>query len=227
MIEKSIQQGPRQFKSCPFLGKLKSYKKVASDSGREFSLTDMQTLAMMRNPCSICLEPATDTGNGITRLRCSSDNGTSDIGDFTIENTATACTACNIMKGFRTVEDFVDICRHISTHRGLGDFGSFHDVFPNNTSKRGRSAYLTESKTHALSTEQFNDIVAMPCHYCGKLASPPSHYNGLDRLDSMVRVYTTTSCVSCCGTCNVAKQRYTEDQFLAHCAKVAAAAAAK
>ena len=46
--------------------------------------------------------------------------------------------------------------------QGLGTFGSFPDRFVNNTSKRCRSAYLTDSKTHALSNAQFDEIVRYP-----------------------------------------------------------------
>eukprot|EP00959_Pyramimonas_sp_CCMP1952_P178426 3729553-Pyramimonas_sp.AAC.3 len=55
----------------------------------------------------------------------------------------------------------------------------------------------------------------------GKASLPPHHYNGLDRLDSTNRVYNKDTCVSCCGTCNVAKYRYTEDDFLSFCKRVA------
>lgn len=55
--------------------------------------------------------------------------------------------------------------------------------FRDNVSKRSRSAYIsassTHTKTHALSNEQFNAIVARPCRYCGKKSDPPKHYNGL------------------------------------------------
>lgn len=82
-------------------------------------------------------------------------------------------------------------------------------------------AACAQSKTHSLTTAQFEGIVAKPCHFCGKQNDPPNHHNGLDRLDSTVRVYTLTSCVSCCGTCNVAKYRYTEEEFLTQVLAVA------
>lgn len=94
--------------------------------------------------------------------------------------------------------------------QALGAYGHFPDCFRNNTSKRSRSSYLTDSKTHSLSNAEFDEIVSGPCHYCGKASNPPFHYNGLDRLDSTNRVYNTKTCVSCCGTCNVCKWRYTE-----------------
>ena len=42
-------------------------------------------------------------------------------------------------------------------------------------------------------------IVSQPCYYCGK-ESVDGHFNGLDRLDSSVRVYTTTSCARMLNT---------------------------
>ena len=85
----------------------------------------------------------------------------------------------------------------------------------------GDSAYLTKSKTHALSKEEYGAIVSQPCHYCGKPTVPDHHYNGLDRLDSTVRVYTPGSCVAACGTCNTMKWRRSPEAFIARCAAVA------
>jgi hypothetical protein len=64
--------------------------------------------------------------------------------------------------------------------------------------------------------------VSQPCHYCGKPTVPDHHYNGLDRLDSTVRVYTPGSCVAACGTCNTMKWRRSPEVFIARCAAVAA-----
>ena len=51
------------------------------------------------------------------------------------------------------------------------------------------------------------------------------HNNGLDRLDSSVRVYNNESCVSSCGTCNIMKYRWSVKEFLDHCLRVAIFAA--
>ncbi|KAK3245635.1 hypothetical protein CYMTET_44804 [Cymbomonas tetramitiformis] len=125
------------------------------------------------------------------------------------------------MQGCHFVEDFVNVCKHIATFKKMGEFGLHPEVFCDNTSKRSRSAYLTESKTFSLTNAEFNDIVARPCYYCGKKSDPPRHYNGLDRVDTTIRVYTPQTVVSCCGTCNVAKWRWTEQEFLQHCRRVA------
>lgn len=122
---------------------------------------------------------------------------------------------CNLMKGARRIRGYVEACRHIATHRGGHDYGRYPHRFRNNTSKRSRSSYVTasstHSKTHALSNESFNAITARPCHYCGKESDPPRHHNGLDRLDSSLRVYTEESVVSCCGDCNVMKYTWSEE----------------
>jgi hypothetical protein len=39
--------------------------------------------------------------------------------------------------------------------------------------------------------------------------------------NSTVRVYKKGTCVSCCGTCNVAKWRFSEQNFVEHCLLVA------
>jgi len=153
------------------------------------------------------------------------------MGPYAIGNVATACSTCNAMKGCHTLEAVEEICRTIATHRGLGDFGRFPERFPDNVSRKSRSSYLGDtarkpggtvaSKTHSLSNSEFAGIVAKPCHYCGKASDPPRHHNGLDRLDNSLRVYTVANAVSCCGTCNMAKGRLSEDFFLQRCRLVA------
>jgi len=201
---------------------LKRYKQQAVQTCAQWGLTDSQALALMRQPCVLCgSEPDLVRGvpNGITRLR--QNNGERSMGPYSVSNTATACAACNMMKGCHTLEAVRDISRHIASHRGCGDFGSFPDRFVDNTSKRSRSCYLADHKTHALTNEQFNKIVEQPCHYCGKKHEKGKHYNGLDRLDNSVRVYTESTCVSCCGTCNMAKGRHSEALFLQKCQQIA------
>ncbi len=69
--------------------------------------------------------------------------------------------------------------------------------------------------------QEYQAITEKACHYCGKKSDPPRHYNGLDRLDSTIRVYDTQTCVAACGTCNVAKFRFSVSEFLDQCYKVA------
>ena len=150
------------------------------------------------------------------------------MGPFCVENCAAACGKCNQMKGARRVASLVFACRHLATKNSEQDFGLYPERFVNNISKRSRSSYITNSsthtKTHSLTNEQFNEITAKPCFYCGKESSPdtdPPHHNGLDRLDSDNRVYSVDTVVSCCGDCNLMKYVLSVEDFLSHALKVA------
>jgi hypothetical protein len=83
-----------------------------------------------------------------------------------------------------------------------------------------------------LTFEQFSDIVAKDCFYCGQ---PPSMthskavvkrmYSGVDRKDSRVG-YTPDNCLPCCTKCNTAKSDYTTEEFLTWVNQIAAHQAA-
>ncbi|GMI32680.1 hypothetical protein TeGR_g4050, partial [Tetraparma gracilis] len=223
--------------ALPHIERIKAYRRLAKDGGVPYELSDAEAARIMRSACSMCGVPADpERGHGITRLRvwpehllplreaCSKPY----MGPFTALNVAAACATCNLMKGARRVGSFVKACRHIATSNGLGDYGSYPERFRNNTSKRSRSSYITASsthtKTHMLTNEEFNEITARPCRYCGKESDPkgtPPHHNGLDRLDSSNRVYSTEAVVSCCGDCNIMKYSHSLEFFLEHVGRVA------
>eukprot|EP00971_Amphidinium_carterae_P233448 4633199-Amphidinium_carterae.1 len=214
---------------CPLKRRLKQYKAQAQQTSAKWELADDEAFAFMRRPCVLCgAPPDLERGhpNGLTRLR--TDKACFGMGPYAAGNVATACTTCNMVKGIHTLKEARQICRHIATARGLGDFGRFPRRFRDNISRKSRSSYIGDTsrksrkgtpaaKTHCLSNEQFKEIVSKPCHYCGKESDPPRHYNGLDRLDNSLRLYTAENVVSCCSTCNMAKGRFTEDVFLEHC----------
>merc|ERR1740120_138015 len=100
------------------------------------------------------------------------------MGPYAEENLAPACTMCNMMKGYMKVGGFVDRCRHIATRHTAGeDFGEYPHRFRDNVSRRARSGYIanstTHTKTHALTNEEFNRIVAERCYYCHKEPRKP------------------------------------------------------
>ena len=218
----------------PQVTRLKGYKRLASDTKVPFAMTDSEAMEIMRQSCFGCGKSSGDNGNGISRLR--SWEGFSDatreaakkrfMGPFSKQNCIAACSVCNLMKGARSVASFVEACRTIATHRNTTgkDYGRYAHRFRDNISKRSRSCYITKSsthtKTHCLTNQQFNDIVNLPCAYCGKQPSD-NHHNGLDRLDSDNRVYSTDNVVSCCGDCNIMKYKHSVDFFIHHCCCVA------
>lgn len=78
--------------------------------------------------------------------------------------------------------------------------------------------------------EDYKSIVTTPCHFCGSVGSKSIydklrsrgvthscsdiilHINGIDRIDSS-KGYIKGNCVSCCTTCNYAKNTMTIEQF--------------
>ena len=193
----------------PQIARIRAYQRVASEQGVPFAIAESLAAAMMRLPCVACGTPAPTEGHGLTRLRLwpaglERPARGGFMGPFHAENVATACSFCNLAKGYRRVRGYVEACRHIATHRGdAGDFGRYPQRFRNNVSKRSRSCYIsassTHSKTHSLTNDAFNAIVSQPCRYCGKESDPPHHHNGLDRIDNDVRVYNEETCCACCG----------------------------
>ncbi len=85
----------------------------------------------------------------------------------------------------------------------------------------------------ALTREQMLSLMQARCFYCDV---PPSLearskggdgsfiYNGIDRVDN-AQGYTFENVVTCCKTCNIAKQAMTVPEFLAWAARVTAHAA--
>ena len=202
---------------CPSIAKVRGYKRVAAEKNISWRILESDATRVMAQPCEFCGRLAHDNPggfNGINRLNHS-------LPYYDFDNICAACSDCNTMKHDYSALDFEQICRHIATVNGCGDYGRFPWVFRNASSHRSRSGYLTKSKTFVLSKDEFNAIVAQPCHYCTRPPVPDVHYNGLDRLDSTVRVYTAASCVAACGTCNTMKWRRSPAAFVAHCAAVA------
>lgn len=80
-----------------------------------------------------------------------------------------------------------------------------------------------------LSRDVFEALINQECFYCG---SPPKERtinsykatmicNGIDRVDNS-KGYLPENCVTACKTCNVAKARLGQQEFIDQCKKVAA-----
>lgn len=73
-----------------------------------------------------------------------------------------------------------------------------------------------------LTFSEFKQMILRNCNYC---SSPPRsffkkkrgkvgvHYNGIDRVDSS-KGYTVNNTVTCCKFCNLAKNRFSVEEFL-------------
>lgn len=76
-----------------------------------------------------------------------------------------------------------------------------------------------------LTRQEFEELIRMPCHYCGVLWSNRHvpgdfRYNGVDRIDSSLG-YTVGNVVPCCVMCNLAKRNWSQARFLAWIKRVA------
>ena len=78
------------------------------------------------------------------------------------------------------------------------------------------------------SIEHIMWLSTFDCYYCG---NPPLNtikynggllgfYNGLDRVDNSIRIYTPENTVTCCVLCNIAKRDREINQFLAWADKI-------
>ena len=82
-----------------------------------------------------------------------------------------------------------------------------YNIYKKNAKKRNIDFNLTK--------QQFYDLTAQPCYYCGEL----NNYNGIDRVDSS-KNYTLDNCVPCCSYCNKMKMDYSKDFWLSHMKKI-------
>ena len=68
----------------------------------------------------------------------------------------------------------------------------------------------------------FKSLIERNCYYCGALPNnklvsgyKSMHYNGIDRKDNTLG-YEGDNCVTCCGKCNMMKNKYSHDDFILH-----------
>lgn len=66
-----------------------------------------------------------------------------------------------------------------------------------------------------ISFEEFSELCGKECYYCGITVSV-----GIDRVDN-ADGYVAENLVTCCAACNVAKNKFTRDEFIDRCKKIA------
>ena len=77
-----------------------------------------------------------------------------------------------------------------------------------------------------LSNEIFENLIFKNCYYCGTIpynkktmGNKSMYYNGIDRKDNTIG-YIEDNCVSCCGKCNMMKNKWSHDDFIDHLLKI-------
>jgi hypothetical protein len=94
-----------------------------------------------------------------------------------------------------------------------------------------KKAATNRSITFLISLEEFKNIIAKNCYYCGSepnLSGTSKRYNktdiqvkhnGVDRVDNSIG-YIPDNCVPCCKFCNHMKRDYSKVDFLSHIKKI-------
>ena len=84
-----------------------------------------------------------------------------------------------------------------------------------------RRGAIQRGLSFLLTKQEFNDIITLNCHYCGRKPSQVLFkkgmqqefiYNGIDRFDNTIG-YEVNNVVPCCGFCNFAKGKHTYEEF--------------
>ena len=58
-----------------------------------------------------------------------------------------------------------------------------------------------------LTCAEYTIIKNKPCYICG-IENDEYNHNGIDRIDSDVKIYNLSNCRPCCGHCNIMKNKY-------------------
>ena len=69
-----------------------------------------------------------------------------------------------------------------------------------------------------LTLDQFKQITAKPCVYCGRFTKGKKH-TGVDRIDSNLD-YTLSNSAPCCRFCNLAKNDLSVEEFVGNVLRV-------
>lgn len=190
--------------------KLYKTKKNASLRGIPFEIEDDQAMSLTDQECFYCGIPSTDElRNGIDRL----DN---TIG-YTTDNCVSCCGVCNNMKHCLDVCTFIERCSQISLHNGYeGEICLFWDDIKGHSYNEYKTR--AQNKDFKLTKEQYDDLRKGNCSYCGRRCTD-THTNGIDRVDNNIG-YVYDNCVSCCGSCNIAKGTMSVDDFIKKCCDI-------
>jgi len=139
---------------------------------------------------------------------------------YTLDNIIPICNMCVIFKNKFSSDILINRAKHICTFNNLGNFGLFSEVFYNSKSKKYYNAYKKRAgNDFKLSKEEFKTLINGNCRYCGKISNT-DNTNGIDRINSKLRLYSTENTYSCCKTCNKLKYIFSEKKFFDKCLEI-------
>jgi len=162
-------------------------------------------------PCLYCgsLHPG-HAFSGVDRID-------STIKAYTPTNSVPACGFCNQGKGDSTVGTFLQAVANVVMYQQDGHVGplvqSRREPF---TFARFIEGAIAREKRVEFGQEEFAELIAKPCTYCGVLDPNGS---GIDRIDSDLD-YVRGNVCACCAYCNRLKFRFPVEWFLTRCRDV-------
>lgn len=191
-------------------GKFIEIQAGARQRGLLFDLVENDVGNITDDPCFYCGEETTpDMRNGLDRL----DNS---VG-YTTDNVVSCCGMCNYMKMCLDPTTFVERCAQVSLHNGYEGRTTDRWTIVKDTSYM---SYKSRTKRDLEITPcQYITLRKGDCTYCGR-KSVDGHTNGIDRVNNDLG-YINGNCVTCCGDCNIAKQSFTAEDFIAKCVMIA------
>ncbi|APC25760.1 HNH endonuclease [Only Syngen Nebraska virus 5] len=195
------------FRNATIHRKYQDFKKGAERRNIPFDITEDFVGTITDKECFYCGEETTKMKrNGIDRL----DN---TLG-YTEDNCVSCCGACNNMKRCLDANTFVERCSQVSLYNGHeGKMCDFWDDIKGYSYSAYK--YIMRNKNFQLTKEQYDILRQGNCTYCGRTCSK-THTNGIDRVDND-RGYVLDNCVSCCGSCNIAKGMMNVEEFINKC----------
>ena len=174
-------------------------------------LDDAAISALVAGACAYCgVESRPGAFNGVDRVD-------STIG-YVSSNVVSCCGTCNFSKGSLDPATFVRRCAHIAgaeDHADAWPVGGSHVAvgqYKERAAKRGLE--------FSLGIEEFEAMRRGACRYCARAPEKGDTF-GVDRLDSAAG-YVPGNCATACSECNYMKRWFSESDFRATCAAVAA-----
>ncbi len=184
------------------------YVKGAQKRGINFALPKTRFNELILQPCFYCSHKKEGEVNGIDRLN--NNEG------YQEDNVVPCCETCNIMKGSQHPQEFIDKLYAIHLFRSTAtpisqDLIEKWKTYVSKTNANYKT-YAKSANTRnikfLLSEQDFTEIVANPCYFCGLEGS-----TGIDRFNNSVG-YIKENCRPCCGHCNLLKKTQSYEDLI-------------
>lgn len=146
-----------------------------------------------------------------------------DAKAYTDDGTVSCCKPCNFARASMPVDVFHKACANVARYQQIGVPAKEKLTFTREKQMRdgvpfSSLVYIARRKNIVveITKERHNELQNSLCYLCGVTGRL-----GVDRNDSL-QGYTETNSFPCCTCCNLMKNKFTFDDFVAQCCRVAA-----